>query len=291
MTIFLEIIIFLSAIVITLSVHELGHFFIAKFYKINISEYSIGFGPTIFYFYFKGVKFSFRFFLIGAFVLLDSKELRNYGKECLLEYQNLKIDLNKAKLKRWEHFFWLHKKGNYNYQNIKEFLQINGYIKYSRLLEKTPENKIIFNDCGNLGKNFITLAGILVNFFIFWIIFGILQIHKLNVNFDFYQLKLFLEKIFSPIVFINSENIVLYHSPNKFINFLILIMIFNLFTAILNSIPFPPLDMFKILTINYEFISKKSLNQKTIERIGIIGIIFILYLTLSPLITLMISTY
>lgn len=75
---FLVIVIMLSCILICLTVHEFGHFAFAKLFKVNVKEFSIGFGPAIFKTYTKKnyMQITIRLLPIGAYVLLDSAAVR-----------------------------------------------------------------------------------------------------------------------------------------------------------------------------------------------------------------------
>ena len=48
--------------------HELGHFFIAKLFSVEVNEFSIGFGPLIFRWGKNKTKYSLRAFFLGGFV-------------------------------------------------------------------------------------------------------------------------------------------------------------------------------------------------------------------------------
>ena len=56
MQIFLNIIIFISALLLVICIHELGHFLVAKACNVYCFEYSIGFGPALFKHKFKHKK-------------------------------------------------------------------------------------------------------------------------------------------------------------------------------------------------------------------------------------------
>ena len=49
-------------------VHEFGHFFVARFFKLSAKEFSIGFGPLIFKRKKNKMKYCFRAFPVGGFV-------------------------------------------------------------------------------------------------------------------------------------------------------------------------------------------------------------------------------
>ena len=56
-------------------VHELGHFLTAKFFKMPVSEFSIGMGPQVFSLDTKETKYSFRAIPIGGYVNIEGMEV------------------------------------------------------------------------------------------------------------------------------------------------------------------------------------------------------------------------
>lgn len=284
----IKLLIIFSVLIITLSFHEFGHFIMAKIFKVNIIQYSIGIGPTIFYFHIKGIKFAFRLFLIGAFVLLDSKELRNYGKESLLDYDIKTYDRKKLSWSRRKHFSWLHKHGNYTYENMVEFKKISGYLKYKELASPIKNSGFLFNNIAYWKKIIIMLAGILVNLLLFGFFYGISQINEITGNeFKIDAIGNFFQEIARSLVFCPPSNAIIFPPDVTHLQmFIILGSLFNLFIAIFNALPFPPLDMFKVVTSTYEQYSKKTISQKATNIFSIIGLIFILYTTIIPIITL-----
>ncbi|MDD5455588.1 MAG: RIP metalloprotease RseP [Candidatus Margulisbacteria bacterium] len=66
----ITVIIALLLISVLILVHEGGHFFIARLFKVKVFEYSIGFGPVFLKKRFNDTQFSLRFFPFGGFVRL-----------------------------------------------------------------------------------------------------------------------------------------------------------------------------------------------------------------------------
>ena len=67
-------------------VHELGHFLVAKAFKIRVNEFSLGMGPTLVGFGKGETRYSLRLFPIGGFVMLEgeeeeSEDERSFGKQ------------------------------------------------------------------------------------------------------------------------------------------------------------------------------------------------------------------
>lgn len=69
---FLIAVVMLSLIIF---VHELGHFLTAKFFKMPVSEFSIGMGPQVFSFNTKETTYSFRAIPIGGYVNIEGMEV------------------------------------------------------------------------------------------------------------------------------------------------------------------------------------------------------------------------
>lgn len=69
--------IFIAIIVLGLIifVHELGHFLSAKFFKIPVSEFSVGMGPQVFSAETKETMYSFRAVPIGGYVNIEGMEI------------------------------------------------------------------------------------------------------------------------------------------------------------------------------------------------------------------------
>ena len=70
----LKIIIMLGFLVL---IHEGGHFLVAKFFKIKVNEFAIGFGPTIFTKEKGETKYALRLIPLGGFVNMEGEEERS----------------------------------------------------------------------------------------------------------------------------------------------------------------------------------------------------------------------
>lgn len=71
---------------IVASIHELGHFIAAKLMKIDVNEFSIGFGPKIFQKKYKETKYSLRWIPLGGYVSIEgegekSEKLGSYSNK------------------------------------------------------------------------------------------------------------------------------------------------------------------------------------------------------------------
>ncbi len=67
MTIILTIIKLLIILGVVTTIHEFGHFLMAKLFKIGVDEFSIGFGPKLFQFKKKETKYSIRCLPLGGY--------------------------------------------------------------------------------------------------------------------------------------------------------------------------------------------------------------------------------
>ncbi|WP_163469457.1 RIP metalloprotease [Fusobacterium sp. IOR10] len=71
----MKIIISLIVLGIVIIIHELGHFLSAKFFKIPVSEFSIGMGPEVYTYDGDRTKYSFRAIPIGGYVNIKGMEI------------------------------------------------------------------------------------------------------------------------------------------------------------------------------------------------------------------------
>ena len=55
-------------------IHEGGHFLVAKFCKIKVNEFAIGFGPTIWKKQGKETKYAIRLIPLGGFVSMEGED-------------------------------------------------------------------------------------------------------------------------------------------------------------------------------------------------------------------------
>jgi len=69
----ITIIITLVVLTIIVAIHELGHFGAAKFFKMEVREFSIGFGKILFRKFYKGTNYSIRLIPLGGFVELEGE--------------------------------------------------------------------------------------------------------------------------------------------------------------------------------------------------------------------------
>ena len=70
----LKIVLALFIFCIIVISHELGHFIIAKVNGIAVTEFCIGFGPTLIGFTKNGTKYSFKPILLGGACIFDDED-------------------------------------------------------------------------------------------------------------------------------------------------------------------------------------------------------------------------
>ena len=55
-------------------IHELGHFFFAKLFKVKVNQFAMGMGPKIFSFGKKETEYSLRLFPVGGYVAMEGED-------------------------------------------------------------------------------------------------------------------------------------------------------------------------------------------------------------------------
>lgn len=71
---FIKIIVVLGTLI---TIHELGHFTVAKLCKVTVNKFSIGFGPKLFSKTSKGTEYTLRLIPFGGFVQMEGEEERS----------------------------------------------------------------------------------------------------------------------------------------------------------------------------------------------------------------------
>ena len=80
----LKIVILLGFLVF---IHELGHFLIAKWCKVKVKEFAIGFGPVLFSKQGKETKYQIRAIPLGGFVSMEGEESAPKKRALLIKFQ------------------------------------------------------------------------------------------------------------------------------------------------------------------------------------------------------------
>lgn len=259
LNIFLIVLIVLFGIIVCLTIHEFGHFVFAKIFKVNVKEFSIGFGPALWRTYTKknNMRISLRLLPIGAYVLMDSVSIR---------------------------------KSYINYPNSKKYNFYLGAKPYgTKLLEQAKywhQMTIMF---GGIFFNLIAFCIFLIIYSLAYpntfLLFGdFIKNLFINIGQAFVWYGLWPKNVLNPgggsgVAQSPFSDVI----PN--IDFLLrYILSINLATAILNFIPIAPLDGWKIMQITYERIFKKKLPDRLLNTLAFIGICLILWITIGSVI-------
>lgn len=75
---FIKIVIVLGTLI---TIHELGHFTVAKLCKVKVNKFAIGFGPKIFTKESKGTEYTLRLIPFGGFVQMEGEEERSEDED------------------------------------------------------------------------------------------------------------------------------------------------------------------------------------------------------------------
>ena len=277
---------FILVILLSLTAHELGHFIFAKIFKVTVYEFSIGIGPKIFSVNHKGTIYSLRLLPIMAYVSLSSNHANHLYKEILndIESEN-KLDSDLLKLSNGEHFKQVLKK-KISFSRYKEYKAYKEYRKYNNLYELSS-NSISINSVSFIKNIIIMLGGVLFNLILFGIAILIL-IYGLNQQTDIgNEIQLFFINLWNTIIFQRLEGSIAIANNFPTI-FLFQLLLTNLSLFLLNILPLPPLDGFKIVSFIIEKTTKKNIPEKFDLFFSIIGIIFIVYLSIASIVSLFI---
>lgn len=259
LNIFLLVLIILFGIIVCLTIHEFGHFVFAKIFKVNVKEFSIGFGPALWRTYTKknNMRISLRILPIGAYVLMDSAAIR-------------KMYLDEPNSKRYNFYLGAKPYG-------------------TKLLEQTKYWQQMIIMFGGIFFN-------LIAFCIFLIIYSLAYPNTFLQFGDFIK-NLFINIGQAFVLYgIWPKNISdttggsgvaqspfsdAIANPDFLLRYIISI---NLATAILNVIPIAPLDGWKIMQSTYEKVTKRKLPSKLLNTLSIIGVILILWITIGSVV-------
>ena len=298
---FLFIVFAILAILISLIIHEVGHFVFAKLFKVNVKEFSIGVGPKIYSKQFNRTKFSLRCLPIMAYVMIDSKKLVELYSEIVKEdlegIEKFKLE-NENKLTP--------------YAFNKKLKKMMDELKKHQEMANVDPSKLMIEDISLWKQLIVYFGGVLFNlifvgFFTLIIYFGIGKIIsavetqysvRLNLN-PFSQLGAIFENLGKNMVFYNAwkpdgvagsvgtivGDGISFNKVNPTSEYLIYTIVnyfnvYNLVLFIINIIPIPPLDGFKIVKGIVTYKNKIKINKKlesifTYTGIGLIGYIFL----------------
>ncbi|QZX49226.1 site-2 protease family protein [Mycoplasma sp. E35C] len=256
----LLILILVFAMIVTLSIHELGHFVFAKMAKVHVKEFSIGIGPTLFSFYShkKNMIFSFRIILAGAFVMLESDKLRQ-------------AYLDDPNSKNYNFYIMPKPKGTYSLEKVaywKQMLIMFGGILFNFLgfLVFLGIYSWIFKDSNST----LDLGNFFKNIFI-------------NIGDAFVVHELW--RPVSPGGGSGGGHVAPFASREANWQYLLLsITSVNAATGVFNLLPIAPLDGSKIFQYTYERIAKKPVNEKIWTITTIIGVLIVLWISIGSII-------
>ena len=77
----MQIIVFILGLSLLITIHELGHFIVAKIFGVYCHEFSIGMGPAIFSKKKGETKYSVRWLPIGGYVSMAGEEVNSENDE------------------------------------------------------------------------------------------------------------------------------------------------------------------------------------------------------------------
>jgi regulator of sigma E protease len=293
-------------------IHELGHFLAAIFFKFDVREFSLGFGPTIFKIEGKLSKYSIKAIPLGGFV--DIKDMENgewekrkfipkfivlssgvmmnfilafvllFSISIYLGHVNLdsnvvtKVVNNKAILKQGDTVLKIDNIDIKNWNEIKNNLKD---IKDSFKIEVLRSKKLIkLNLSKESIENIVNYAIPIKNSI--WLsftkslytIFSVIK-ESLKSIIDIFVGKSSIENMSSVVGVFSTikENV-----DNGIMTLLILTALISISVGFLNILPILPLDGGKILITTIEAIGIK-INKKILSIIESLSVILILLLT------------
>ncbi len=240
------------------TLHEFGHFIIAKLSKMYVHEFAIGFGPKLLKWKIKETEYSLRLLPLGGYVLVAQKSAK------------------------------------YFFPNLYGYKEINGdLVKTHESI--IPENQLYENTTMWKRLLFIT-AGIILNF-LFAMIALAIAIYIMNSqsstkHYPFWK-NFWLENkgILTAIGHIFTFNfsglgslvevgkatgkLNIWHN---FANFFFLMGNLSLSLAIFNLLPIAPMDGYKGLGLVYQIITRKEMPEKVNTYLSVVGLVLIMAL-------------
>ncbi|MGL4617115.1 MAG: site-2 protease family protein [Mycoplasmoidaceae bacterium] len=277
---------FIFVVLISLTIHELGHFVFAKIFGVTVYEFSIGIGPKLFYINHNGTVYCLRLIPIMAYISMSSNHLNKLYKEILNDIKaKNKLDGDLLKLSNYDHFKNIFK-NKFSLKELRSFNIYKEYRKYNNLYNLSF-NSISINSVSFFKNILIIFGGILFNL----ILFGssiLILIYGLNEQIDVSkEIQFFFINLWKTIIFQRIEGSI--NITNNFTSiFFFQLFLINLSLFLLNILPFPPLDGFKLVSSILEKTTNKNIPEKFDLFFSIIGIIFIVYLSIASVVGLLI---
>ncbi|RXY96690.1 hypothetical protein D8X55_02885 [Malacoplasma penetrans] len=309
MGLFLLVIFILLAIMVGLTIHEIGHFVFAKLFKVNVKEFAIGIGPKIYSKQFTNIKFSINLLPIMAFVRIDSKKSLQVFGELRDEYQKEADEYylqHKEILDGCEKYITIEKNGQLRKQSTwhvrakyNSYLKkIDKYANFSRKIDGT----LIIDEVPKWQQLIIYFGGIFFNLILFGL-FYLIQVTALNNNSNpFIQIGDSFLTILKNMVFYNAwttgpkapgtsfgsvaevggqGGISSNQLPLVIVNYFAL---FNLMLFLFNFIPIPPLDGYKIVCTIFSGAKKMKIPDKVKTYFEIFGMLLMIYIFITAIV-------
>lgn len=288
----LFILAFIIGLLVCLTIHELGHFVFAKIFKVRVLEFAIGIGPKLFGGKYKNSQYNMRILLLGAYVQMDSSKLQKLNKE-IIEDDQLEEWFNPdvAKLSWFEYLGRMFGRENVGFY-WKNYFNYNSYRKRYNKTFLNKDKYHVYEEAKNWEKLIITLGGVLFNL-IMVVILVLIAVYGLN-----WQLTNVWESI--ERFYKGLWDIIIWTKPgtsggaggaigeamqmpfNEILLNVLISINFSLF--LLNILPIPPLDGFKLVTILFNSVFKKDIPEKVEMVFQFIGLGFMGYLTIASLV-------
>lgn len=231
-------------------IHELGHFTVAKFCKVKVNEFAIGFGPAIWKNEKKETKYVIRLIPLGGYVSMEGEEERSEDSRSFSETSICKriaivaagatVNILFALI---IYFILVVSNGTYISNEVGELIPAEDNIR-NRLENGVIETKELVISIGENLKDLFT---------------G-------NVGVD---------QMMGPVGI--SEVVSKTNGVKEFIGMMALI---SLSLGVTNLLPIPALDGGKILIILIEAIRKKPMNQQTEINIQLLGFCILIGLSI-----------
>lgn len=282
------ILFFILVIFISITIHEIGHFIFARIFNVRVKEFSIGIGPKIISFKGKSTRYSLRLFPIAAYVMTDSEKLTKTSLEIIYDAK-----LDDRYNDETASLSWMEYVKNMLTSDDKSFYFSNyffysSYRKYLELSVSPDDSKYKIDEISKWKVILISLGGIIMNILVFVICVVIWQF-ALNQHADFIEsIKSFFINIFKVIIWSNDRYGSAIIVDTYSVLFVSLLMNINLSLFLLNVLPIPPLDGFKVVSSIYESVSGKKLSDKFENVVNIIGVVLVAYIMFSSIIQSMI---
>ncbi len=248
-------------ILFLVTLHEFGHFIIAKWSKMYVHEFAIGFGPKLLKWKIKETEYSLRLLPLGGYVLVAQYSAKYFFPK-LYGYTEVEGELVKT-----------------HESEIKEHQLYENSPMWKRLLFITAG--IIFNFLFAILAIFIAVTIMnseSVNFYPFWSNFW-----RINGNIWVAIGNLFTFNFTGMGSFISIGKATS-HLWSNHVLFFSLLGSLSLNLAIFNLLPIAPMDGYKFVGLIYQLIRKKPLPEKVNTYLSFIGLGLILLLFFGLLI-------